>query len=100
MTDARAFLASLGDRPLRTIGNGRPNRILRLEADAVIVGTDKSPNGEPVPIEWMQKAIDILERDREVRIDVPTVGYRSAFIGAALRELPGTHVGDQTVRLR
>jgi hypothetical protein len=43
--------------------------------------------------------IDALERDRVIHVDVPTLGHRSAFIGAVLRELPGAQVGAQTVRL-
>jgi hypothetical protein len=33
-----------------------------------------------------------LEREREITIDVATVGYRSAFIGAVLSTLPGAIV--------
>jgi hypothetical protein len=66
----------------------------------VIVATSKSPNGQAVPIAWIQDAIDILERDGEVGINVPAVGHRSAFIGAALRELPGAQVGNQSIQLK
>src|SRR5690349_14044971 len=99
VTDARAFLADLVGRPLRTVGLDRPSRILRLEGDRVIVATSRSPRGQPVPIAWVQAGIDALERDRVVRVDVATLGHRSAFVGAALRELPGAQVGVQTVRL-
>jgi hypothetical protein len=47
------------------------------------VATSKSPNRQPVPTKWVQKAIDMLESKGEVTIDVATLGYRSAFIGAA-----------------
>ena len=40
----------------------------------------------------IQQAMDILERDGEVTIDVETVGYRSAFVGAVLGALPGATV--------
>jgi hypothetical protein len=73
---------------------------LRVEDDRVIVATSRSPNGQPVPIAWVQDAVDILERDGEVGINVPTVRHRSAFIGAALRELPGAKVRDQSIRLQ
>jgi hypothetical protein len=33
--------------------------------------------------------MDMLEADGEVTIDVETVGYRSAFIGAVLLTIPG-----------
>ena len=48
-----------------------------------------SDQGKPVPIKWVQAALDMLERDGEVIIDVKTVGYRSAFIGAVLALLLG-----------
>lgn len=69
---------------------GKPNRILRVEGKTVVIGTGRSPNGAPVPIAEVQDAADRLFRVGELVIDVPTVGYRSAFIGAVLQSLPGT----------
>jgi hypothetical protein len=100
VTDARAFLTGLFGKRLTTVGRAQPNRILRIEGDVVIVATSRSPKGQPVPIAWVQDAIDILERDGEVGINVSTVGHRSAFVGAVLRELPSAQVGDQSIRLR
>lgn len=88
MTDARSFLHSLVGKPLRTV-TGRENRILDVGEDDVRVWTTRSPNGQPVPVEWVQDALDRIEHDREIEISVDSVGYRSAFIGAVLRELPG-----------
>ena len=93
--DARKFLASLTGRPLQTI-TGRENRILGIENDAAVVWTSRSPGGQPVPIAWVQLALDRLDRDREIEISVASVGYRSAFIGAILRELPGAEVVHTT----
>jgi hypothetical protein len=76
---------------LRTL-SGKPNRVIAVTGDAVTVGTSKSPNGRSVPIAWIQHAMDKLERDGEIAIDVATVGYRSAFIGAVLLTLPGAVV--------
>lgn len=87
--DARSYLASLVGRELKTL-TGKPNRVLRLEGDKVIVGTSKSPAGQPVPIKWVQAAMDTLDREGEVVIDPETVGYRSGFIGAVLASLPRT----------
>lgn len=89
--DARDHLESLVGQEIRTV-TGRPNTILGIEGPNVIVGTTKSPGGELVPIEWVQRAIDMLARDGEVTIDVETVGYRSAFVGAVLATLPGAIV--------
>jgi hypothetical protein len=90
MTDARAYLESLVGRELRTV-TGRPNTILSVGQRAVMVAA-RTSEGKPVPIEWVQNAIDMLERDGEVTIDVETVGYRSAFVGAVLSTLPGAKV--------
>jgi hypothetical protein len=100
--DARSYLETLVGREIRTV-SGRPNRVLRIDGTTAIVGTAKSPSGQPVPIEWVQVAMDQLERDGEIVIDVPTVGYRSAFIGAVLSSLPGAVVLPTTpprIRLR
>jgi integrase len=47
---------------LTTLG-GRPNRILQVGEDSVIVATERSPGGQPVPILWVQQALDRLVRD-------------------------------------
>jgi hypothetical protein len=83
MPDARQYLSALRGRDLHTV-TGRPNRILRLDGDAVVVATARSPQGQPVPIAWVQDALDRLERDGEVEISVASVGHRSAFIGDVL----------------
>jgi hypothetical protein len=91
VTDATRLLESLVGRELQTV-TGRVNRVIRLDGDQVVVATERSPAGQPVPIEWIQKALDRLEKDGEIEISVDSVGYRSAFIGAVLRELPETSV--------
>lgn len=68
---------------------GRENRVLRIEGDAVVVWTSRSPQGQRVPIAWVQDALDRIERDGEIEISVDSVRYRSAFIGAVLLTLPG-----------
>jgi hypothetical protein len=88
---ARDHLQTLVGEEIRTI-TGRSNRVLAIEGRNVIVATSRSPSGTPVPIDWVQRAIDILARDGEVTIDVETVGYRSAFVGAVLATLPGATV--------
>jgi hypothetical protein len=96
--DARAHLQTLIGREVRTLASGRPNRILRIEGDEVIVGTDKSPVGSPVPIQWLQDAVDLLKEQGEVAVDVETLGHRSSFVGAFLATLPGTVVRSTTPR--
>lgn len=85
---ARELLSSLAGRTICTL-TGRPNRILRLQGNDVVVATNKSPQGSPVPISEVQEALDRLYSDGEVLINVGSVGYRSAFIGAVLSQVPG-----------
>jgi hypothetical protein len=84
-------LISLQGRSLQTV-RGRPNRIVEVKADEVLVATTRSPTGQPVRIAWVQGAIDRLESEGEIEISVESVGHRSAFVGAVLRELPGAEV--------
>jgi hypothetical protein len=85
------FIRSLVGRELHTV-KGRPNTILRIEADTLIVATERSPSGKPVPLLWVRDAIERLERLDELEISVDAVGHRSALIGAVVRELPGAIV--------
>jgi len=55
--DIHAVLASLVGKSIRTL-MGRPSRVLRVSGDTVWVETGKSPEGKPVPIEWIQAAAD------------------------------------------
>jgi hypothetical protein len=91
MTDATQLLRSLEGRAIHTV-TGRENRVLDVTRDAVLVWTTRSPAGQPVPIAWVQDAIDRLERDREIEISVDSVRYRSAFVGAVLQHIPGATV--------
>jgi hypothetical protein len=89
--NARDYLQALVGSEIRTV-TGKPNRIIGIEGDDVIVATSRSPAGQAVPIRWVQSAMDMLESNCEVTIDVATVGYRSAFVGAALATPPGATV--------
>jgi hypothetical protein len=89
--DMAAFLASLEGQTIATL-SGRPNRILHVRDGIVHVGTDRSPGGQRVDIASVQAAADRLYAEGAVTIDVATVGYRSAFIGAVLAALPGTRI--------
>ena len=99
-SDARKLLAGLIGRPLQTI-SGSPNEILELRAQEVVVATGRSPAGTPLPVAWVQDALDSLQAVGELCIDTSTVGHRSAFIGAVLKTLPGARVerGPQRIVL-
>ena len=96
--DMATFLASLDGQTIATL-SGRPNRILRVGHGVVDVGTSRSPDGQRVDIASVQAAADRLYADGAITIDVATVGYRSAFIGAILAALPGTRVSLRPRRI-
>jgi hypothetical protein len=79
---------SLVGQRIETV-SGRPNHVLRIEGDSVIVGTARSPKGQAVPLDWIETAVQRLLAEGETEISVPSLGYRSAFIGAVLLKLPG-----------
>jgi hypothetical protein len=79
---------------------GRPNTVLAVEAEDVIVGTERSPEGQPVPLEEVEAAYERLMREGEIEIRPSTVGYRSAFVGAALASLPNTESGSGPRQIR
>jgi hypothetical protein len=86
---AKQVLGGLVGETIHTL-TGRPNKVLAVGETEVMVGTGKSPNGQAVPLAWVQDALDRLARDGEIEISVESVGYRSAFIGAVLATLPNT----------
>src|SRR2546430_1901879 len=96
--DARRVLKELIGREISTIA-GRPNRVLSIEGDLVTVGTNRSPDGAPVPIIEVQEAIDRLFALGSLQVRPRTVGYRSAFIGAVLKTLPGVRATRQPARV-
>jgi len=85
---ADRVLASWQGRTIATV-TGAPNRILEVVGEEVVVATDRSPAGQPVPLSMVQNALDLFERDRRVTVDVETLGHRSAFCGAVLRTIAG-----------
>lgn len=83
-----AVLAQLVGCTISTL-TGRPNRILALRGALVEVATERSPEGESVPVSQVQDAANRLFDMGSLFISVATVGYRSAFVGAVLSTLPG-----------
>lgn len=51
-TAARTLLESLVGQPISTV-EGRPDTVLRVEGESVVVATGRSPTGQSVPIEWV-----------------------------------------------
>lgn len=88
---ARAVLEGLVGKTIRT-ATGAPNTILELTDSHVLVATQRTPRGAPVPIDWVQRGLDLLARDRDVAIHPDALEHRSAFVGAVLLTLPGARV--------
>jgi hypothetical protein len=87
-TVVRTLLESLVGQPISTV-TGRPNTVLRVEDDNVVVATSRSPTGQPVPIEWVRSGLEQLLKTGEIEVSVPSLGHRSSFVGAVLLTLPG-----------
>jgi hypothetical protein len=98
--DARSHLTSLIGQTIWTATRRLPNRILSVTGAEVIVATEKSPQGQPVPLTDVQSAFDRLAAGEGVRISVPSLGYRSAFVGAAMLSVPGTELLHRPTRVR
>ncbi|MCE6993299.1 hypothetical protein LZG04_00530 [Saccharothrix sp. S26] len=78
--------------------SGKSNTILAVRGDNVIVSTERSPQGEPVPVSAVQKGLNLLATQGSVRVTPGKLGYRSSFVGAVLAVLPGARfTGRPTV---
>ena len=86
---ARDILERLVGEEIRTV-TGASNRILSVGANTVVVATNRSSEGSPVPVEWVQNGLDRLFSDGEVVVDPDVLEHRSAFVAAVLLTLPGT----------
>ena len=93
--DARSLLLSLVGQEISTV-TGRPNRVLRVDGNDVIVATERSPAGTAVPIQMVQSGLDRLQEVGELEVSVRSLGHRSSFVGAVLLTLPGTHLSRTT----
>ncbi|AXO37088.1 EVE domain-containing protein [Micromonospora sp. B006] len=88
LTGAADLLRRVVGQPLATV-SGRTNTVVGVRPPHAIVATERSPEGQPVPIAWVDDALRRLVRDGYVEIHPRASGYRSAFIGAVLLTLPG-----------
>jgi hypothetical protein len=64
--DARALIESLAGQTIATV-TSRPNTVVRVEGDNVVVVTNRSPEGKQVPIEWLQDGLDRAAEDKRDR---------------------------------
>ena len=82
-----------------TLAEGRENRVLAVDHGGVTVGTDKSPDGERVPLDDLRNAATRLFRDGEVQVSVASLGHRSSFLGAFLATLSNVETATDPLRL-
>jgi hypothetical protein len=95
---ARGLLKRLIDKPLRTIKQEKLNRVRTVEGDYAYVEREQAGR---VPIANVQAAIDVLDRDGELRINKATLGHsNTSFVGAVLRELQDVEVLTRPQRVR
>ena len=93
--DARKYLFALKGRTLYTLGQRKPNRIIKIDRKVVTVGTEKSPKGAALQIEKVQDALDDLAETGKVAVNGKSLGPRSGFIGAVLATVPGAEVQEK-----
>lgn len=92
---AAELLRRLLGRDILTV-HGRRNRIIDVQSLHVVVVTERSPNGQRVPIAEVEAALVTLRTTGRVEIHPAEVGHRSSFIGAVLLTLPGVELVDGT----
>ena len=85
---AAEVLRSLIGEEIRTIV-GAPNMVLAVHGQTALVGTNRSPQGQPVEVAAVQDGMDKLRARGTVSVTVEELGHRSAFVGAVLATLPG-----------
>jgi hypothetical protein len=94
---ATTLLRRLVGQPLTTV-TAKVNTIVAVRPPEVWVATQRSPKGQPVPIEEVDQALTALTATGRLEIHPRTVGHRSSFIGAVLLTLPGArHYGTPPV---
>jgi hypothetical protein len=101
LPDARELLRTLIGVEIPT-ATGNPNTVLSVHGDTALVRTDRSPAGQRVGIDEVQKGLDLLAARRSVRVNVDELGHRSSFVGAVLATLPDARFTQNpaTVTLR
>lgn len=88
-TAVGGFLRELIGIDIPTASGSRANTILAVDSRQVVVATSRTPTGQTVPISDVVAAMDLLRREGVIDVTVDVPGYRSAFIGAVLLQLPG-----------
>src|SRR5262249_48512424 len=85
---AADLLRRLVGQPLRTVRN-KINTIMAVRPPNVVVATERSPDGQAVPIAWVDEALSRLTKTGRAEVHPSSSSYRSSFVGAVLLTLPG-----------
>lgn len=93
LPSAYELLVALLHQEVRTV-TGQRNIVLAVDRDTTLVGTDRSPGGQPVEVRRVQRGLDILAAQGSVVVQPHELGHRSSFVGAVLATLPDAHVTD------
>jgi hypothetical protein len=88
LPNAIDLLTELVGIEIRT-ASGKSNTILQVRGDNVVVRTERSSEGQSVPVGTVQRGLDLLAARGSVRVAPEELGYRSSFVGAVLAVLPG-----------
>ncbi|MEX0153477.1 hypothetical protein [Microbacterium sp. LMI1-1-1.1] len=91
-TAVGGFLRELIGIPITTVSGSRINTILAVDSRDVVVSTTRTAGGHAVPIGDVVAAMELIKQNGVVDVTVDTLGYRSAFIGAVLLQLPGARI--------
>lgn len=95
-----------GRGPIATLGQGKPNHIVRLDRENAWVETEKSrkeqTGPQPVPLDWITDSYEtLLEQGSLKRTDLgQKASKRSAFIFAVLAQMHGVEASANPIELR
>jgi hypothetical protein len=96
LPEAVDLLRELIGIDIRT-ASGKSNTILHVRGDNVMVRTERSPEGQPVPVSAVQMGLNLLATRGSVRVSPDELGHRSSFVGAVLAVLPGARFTGRPV---
>jgi hypothetical protein len=94
MISAEVLLRSLIGEPLPTTVRRRSNTVLSVESGHALVATSRSPQGRPVPVAWVQDALNRLGTGEAILTEDTSGEYRSAFLRAVLSAVPQVEIVD------
>jgi hypothetical protein len=91
--NAELLLRSLVGDALSTV-RGRPNSVLSVANGQALVATSRSPQGQPVPVVWLQDVLGRLGAGETIPVEATSGAFRSAFLRAVLVALPQVEILD------